>query len=745
MTNKCKANSAAMTGAYAHNAAWGWQDVPQFRPALLLLLLLMGGAQACTTIGVGRLATTDGSVFCSHSNDGEGDTDPRLVRIPSSDWPKGSVRDIYFSPESFPRYVGNARANATYPLPPYAPASGNTNGNGNGNGAPFQPLDGCGIPQVAHTFQYFEETYGALNERQLGIAESTCSGVFGAAPRGMPLHAPEGDSGDAEVGKACFSVDALTQIAMERHSSARAAIQEIGKLAVEGGFYGAGLFEGTAESLIVTDVDEVWVFHILPDPTGASAIWVAQRVPDDSFVVVPNAFIIREIDPNDPNNFMYSDTVFSVATDLGWWDPSSDAPLDFTAMYSDGEYAHKYYSGRRSWGVYNDFAPSLDLPTDYVEWRISRPYPFSARPDRKLSVTDVARVMRSYYEGTPYSTFSGGPWGSPDHVAGNNSTAFPADAPPSSRRPGNWERTIGLYRTSDSYIVQSRKWLPDAAGGVLWYAPYAAPYSIFVPFAAGMAGLPHCTLGTHLALDKSTLFWAFRYLGNYAQIKWTDMMRDDILPFQGALMEDNFGLQRKVDGLIVKASKGDHGAVMAVMELYAENADRIVKMTWELNDHLMFKYADGQLHRTGDLSRGTSASPREYDPEGFTTKGPDIVDQPGYPAEWLEQVGFLDGPEAPPSCEELGWRCGHRLTATGGEADRPSVALRGDSSSAAVMERDTNPGRSLYNDYVRRKEAARRNNSASCGTVGDVAAAVKSCSREPAKVRNNQIAVSLPQ
>ena len=124
-----------MTGAYAHNAAWGWQDVPQFRPALLLLLLLMGGAQACTTIGVGRLATTDGSVFCSHSNDGEGDTDPRLVRIPSSDWPKGSVRDIYFSPESFPRYVGNARANATYPLPPYAPASGNTNGNGNGNGA----------------------------------------------------------------------------------------------------------------------------------------------------------------------------------------------------------------------------------------------------------------------------------------------------------------------------------------------------------------------------------------------------------------------------------------------------------------------------------------------------------------------------------------------------------------------------------------------------------------------------------
>lgn len=137
-----------------------------------------------------------------HSNDGEGTTDPRLIRIPSADWPEGSQRPIWPNPENYPRYVGTDRlAEEYFPL------------DGQVVSAPFGYID-----QVNHTFAYFEETYGVMNEKQVGIGESTCSAVYGAV-------GPDVEGG----GGALMSVDEMSKIAMERASSSREAVELMGE------------------------------------------------------------------------------------------------------------------------------------------------------------------------------------------------------------------------------------------------------------------------------------------------------------------------------------------------------------------------------------------------------------------------------------------------------------------------------------------------------------------------------------
>lgn len=84
-------------------------------------------------------------------------------------------------------------------------------------------------------------------------------------------------------GKALMEARELTKVALERSKTAREAIQVMGDVATTYGFYAADWSGGDAskgeggEALTVIDKNEAWVFHILADDTGASAIWVAQR------------------------------------------------------------------------------------------------------------------------------------------------------------------------------------------------------------------------------------------------------------------------------------------------------------------------------------------------------------------------------------------------------------------------------------------------------------------------------------
>ena len=155
----------------------------------------------------------------------------------------------------------------------------------------------------------------------MGIGESTCASRLYAAPI-------------SAGGKALLEASELSQIALERATTAREAVLLMGKLAMEYGYYSADwdpthvtdmLMGEGGEALTVVDPNEAWMFHILADPSGESAVWVAQRVPDNHVTVCANTFVIRDIvehtseaGNDDPKaDFLYSDNLFGVAQQMG--------------------------------------------------------------------------------------------------------------------------------------------------------------------------------------------------------------------------------------------------------------------------------------------------------------------------------------------------------------------------------------------------------------------------------------------
>jgi dipeptidase len=110
---------------------------------LLSLFVTVSVGNACTTLIAGKLATLDGSVMASQSDDAGANPDARLIRVPAQDHAAGSMRPIFYDTHGFPRYVGTERGD----IPQYAP----------GANPGFNQSTRIGqIPQVPHTYAYYE-------------------------------------------------------------------------------------------------------------------------------------------------------------------------------------------------------------------------------------------------------------------------------------------------------------------------------------------------------------------------------------------------------------------------------------------------------------------------------------------------------------------------------------------------------------------------------------------------------------
>ncbi|MCK4760318.1 MAG: C69 family dipeptidase, partial [Candidatus Aminicenantes bacterium] len=337
--------------------------------------------RGCTVVLVGKDASTDSSVMTTHTADCS-ICDWTWRHVPAADHEPGSTRKIY--------YIDQIR---TWP-----PETG-------GKWEMYKEnYTGIEIPQVPRTYAYHHGAFGYMNEHQLAIGESTIG-----CRRKMRNPTPS----------AKIDITTLTLIVMERCRTAREAIQTMGKLAEE---YGYG-YHDSGEMLAVADPDEVWIFEVMPvgplwTPKSGKpgAVWCAQRVPDDHVSVCPNESRIGEIDLDRPDYFMASLNVISYAVENGFYDPKSGKPFNWKKTYSPSEYSATSSGGTRArlWRFFELVAPSRNFSPDTPNME----FPFSVKPDKKLSLQDVIDITRDKYQGTPLDPaegLRGGPFSNPNY------------------------------------------------------------------------------------------------------------------------------------------------------------------------------------------------------------------------------------------------------------------------------------------------------------------------------------------
>ncbi|KAL7691385.1 putative peptidase C69, dipeptidase A [Plasmopara halstedii] len=578
---------------------------------MFLLLLLLPAAKACTLIAVGRNATLDGSTLVAHTDDaGFGTADLRMVRVPAQDHEESAMRHVYNLQPGYPRLLTLQRGNNYKPK--------------NDREHLMTPLGE--IPQVPHTYGYFDQDYGFMNEVQLSIGESTS----GAKTVGWPTNAgPHGYN--------MFGIGELSKVALERCDSARCAIQLMGDLAVKYGFYSEDsgdpanpAYACSSETLGIADrYGEVWIFHVLTGPQNASAVWAAQRILDTHVVVVANGFVIREMNLDDSDYFMASKNVHSFAREMKWWDPKQ-GKFDFTAAYAIAtpDPVRALYMGRRMWRVFDLVAPSLQLDSRLGHYSEFPTYPFSVKPDQKLDVEAVTNLLRDYYQNTPYDLTKGlaaGPFGNPMRWGGDEKGVV-----------GGWERPISMYRTVFSFVLQARAHLPDAVGGVAWYGQSSPHASVYVPFSCAQQEVPPSyVLGKESEFNHESAWWAFNFVNNWSMLRF-DAISKDIRARIADLQATCFSRRKSMEAYIHQTELMSASDVRAYLQEESNQlASRVISEWWAFAWKLVGKFTDGYI---------------------TTGEAPDEMEMPGYPEWWLKRSEFSSWPGktlVPPHNSEL--------------------------------------------------------------------------------------------
>lgn len=533
----------------------------------LLFVFLVYESQSCTIIVAGKNATVDGSVIISHSDAGP---DCRVHVMPGQNFAKGVQTPIYWGMTELGRPLGDY---------------GDTLG--------F-------LPQTEQTFSYFQSAYPQMNEFQLTIAESTTS-----MREELKL--------DEETCKQIMTVEQAQAFALQRCKTAKQALKLITALMEKYGFRPSCV--GESETLVIADNEEAWVLEIFavgnewtPESETPGALWAAQRLLDDHTTMIPNWSIIKHIDIEDTVNFRASTNYMQVAIDKGWYDPNSRQDFVWQDMYAP---VPREWATSRFWLFYAIMAPDLkDLPDRYTTdpfkgddqyTQFVEPisiYPFSVKPEKKISVQDVMALQRSTFSGTIYDKENSPAWYYPgpegEIVKSDYATPFPT-AETRKLLKINRRRNVARARGEYGMIAQLRSWLPDAVGGVYWFYVDNAFTSAYVPMYAGVTDVAECYKNYDKEnFSENSMRWVVDFVDNLLYLRWQEAIKD-LYEVRDPMEQRFFDEQAEVDKNFEELyKKNPKKAKEYITNLTIERQNEALKMFQDLRITLITKYTNNK-------------------------------------------------------------------------------------------------------------------------------------------------------
>ncbi|MBD5303402.1 MAG: dipeptidase [Bacteroides sp.] len=425
------------------------------------------------------------------------------------------------------------------------------------------------IPQPAETYN----VVGNMNEHQLAIGESTWGG-----------HKELEDT----TGQAIIDYGSLIQIALERCKTAREAIDLMGDLVNKYGYASSG------ESFSIADKNEVWVMEMIGKGAEKGAVWIAVRIPDDAISGHANEPRIRKVNMKDKENVKYSKDVISFARKRGYFN-GKDEDFSFADAYENHSVDTRRGCDARVWSYFRRFAPETDKYYAWCSGQNDEPMPLYVVPEKKVSLKDMEWSMRDHFEGTPFDMtqdVGAGPYHVPYRWR-------PMDFEVDGKTYCN-ERAIATQQTGWSFVSQSRDWLPDPVGGLLWFGTDDTNTSVYMPFYCGMTEIPEeLEAGDVNTFSPKSNFWMTNAVANQAYNRY-DQMISDIRKVQNRL-EDKYrdsrtSKDRELADMVNAGKIDDY-----LKAVNAEGAAVAKEATDDYRDlaiYLFVKYMDGNKKKT---------------------------------------------------------------------------------------------------------------------------------------------------